>query len=196
MAEDAMLRIKTGLSAKTRTVKTGSSSGVFVPGSLWHLIPDVSLRTGTGLAALAAAALIGVATALGALWMAVAPDEAHFLAAHIISLCRFPLGASEEAPFLTANRTAMTAMMTGMDIGPSGDVDRDFVAMMVPHHHGAIDMAQTVLRYGHNGKIRRLAQEIIVTQQQEIAVMRLAVGEPLPPSIPAPTVPTVASGNY
>jgi uncharacterized protein (DUF305 family) len=31
-----------------------------------------------------------------------------------------------------------------------------------------------------------MAQEIIVTQQQEIAAMRLAVGEPLPPSAPAP----------
>jgi uncharacterized protein (DUF305 family) len=41
-------------------------------------------------------------------------------------------------------------------------------------------MALAVLRYGQNEKIRRLAQEIIVTQQQEIAAMRLAVGEPLP----------------
>ena len=32
-----------------------------------------------------------------------------------------------------------------------------------------------------------LAQEIIVDQQQEIAAMRMAVGEPLPPSAPAPT---------
>jgi len=43
-------------------------------------------------------------------------------------------------------------------------------------------MAQAVLRYGRNEQIRRLAQEIIVTQQQEIAVMRMAVGEPLAPS--------------
>ena len=62
--------------------------------------------------------------------------------------------------------------------------------MMVPHHQGAIDMALAVLRYGHNAQIRRLAQEIIVTQQQEIAAMRLAVGEPLPPSVPSPTEPS------
>jgi uncharacterized protein (DUF305 family) len=89
----------------------------------------------------------------------------------------------------------MSTMMVGMDIRPSGDVDRDFVDMMVPHHQGAIDMAQALLRYGHNEKIRRLAQEVIVTQQQEIAVMRLAVGEPLPPSIPSPTVAPAANGN-
>jgi hypothetical protein len=58
--------------------------------------------------------------------------------------------------------------------------------MMVPHHQGAIDMAQAELRYGRNEQLRRMAQEIIVTQQQEIAAMRLAVGEPLPPSAPAP----------
>ena len=46
-----------------------------------------------------------------------------------------------------------------------------------------------VLRHGHNEQIRRLAQEIIVTQQQEIAVMRLAVGDPLPPAGPVPTQP-------
>jgi hypothetical protein len=62
--------------------------------------------------------------------------------------------------------------------------------MMVPHHQGAIDMAQVLLRYGRNEQLRRLAQEIIVTQQQEIAAMRLAVGEPLPPSVPSPTQPS------
>ena len=80
----------------------------------------------------------------------------------------------------------MTRMMTDMSIAPTGDVDRDFVAMMIPHHQGAIDMAVAELRYGHNEQLRRLAQEIIVDQQQEIAAMRLAVGEPLPPSAPAP----------
>jgi hypothetical protein len=92
-----------------------------------------------------------------------------------------------EAPYIAENNAAMTKMMAGMAVKPTGDVDRDFVAMMVAHHQGGIDMAVAVLRYGHNEKIRRLAQEIVVTQQQEIAAMRLAVGEPLPPSTPSPT---------
>jgi len=98
------------------------------------------------------------------------------------------LGATpDHAAFLAESDAAMTKMMAAMEIEPSGDVDKDFVAMMAPHHQGAIDMAQAVLRYGRNEQIRRLAQEIIVTQQQEIAVMRLAVGEPLAPSAPSPT---------
>jgi uncharacterized protein (DUF305 family) len=92
-----------------------------------------------------------------------------------------------EAPFLAENDAAMKKMMNDMMVKPTGDVDRDFVDMMVPHHQGAIDMAQAFLRYGRNEQLRRLAQEIIVAQQQEIVVMRRAVGEPLPPSAPAPT---------
>ena len=81
----------------------------------------------------------------------------------------------------------MKTMMNGMVSRPTGDVDADFVAMMVPHHQAAIDIAVAVLRYGRKAQIRRLAQEIIVTQQEEIATMRLAVGQPLPRSVPAPT---------
>ena len=92
-----------------------------------------------------------------------------------------------EASFLAESDAAMKKMMSDMAVKPTGDVDADFVAMMVPHHQGAIDMALAVLRHGRNPQIRRLAQEIIVTQQQEIAAMRLAVGQPLPPSGPSPT---------
>lgn len=82
---------------------------------------------------------------------------------------------SDEQPFLSKNDAAMNKMMADMTIKPSGDIDRDFVAMIVPHHQGAIEMAQAELRYGHNEQLRRLADEIIVTQEQEIETMRLAV---------------------
>jgi uncharacterized protein (DUF305 family) len=84
-----------------------------------------------------------------------------------------------ETPFLSENEAAMNKMMVGMAVKSTGDADRDFVAMMVPHHQGAIDMAQAVLRYGRSEQLRRLAQEIVVTRQQEIAAMRLAVGDAL-----------------
>ncbi len=97
-----------------------------------------------------------------------------------------PSNAGPEAPFLAENDDAMTRMMDAMSIKPSGDVDHDFVGMMLPHHQGAIDMAQAELRYGHNEQLRRIAQEIVVEQQQEIIAMQLALGQPLPPSTPAP----------
>jgi hypothetical protein len=92
-----------------------------------------------------------------------------------------------EAAFLAENDKAMTKMMDGMAAKPSGDIDRDFSYMMIPHHQGAIDMAEIELRYGKNEQLRRIAQEIIVDQLQEIAAMHLALGDPLPPSIAAPT---------
>jgi uncharacterized protein (DUF305 family) len=75
---------------------------------------------------------------------------------------------------LVKNDAAMTAMMTAMTIQPSGDVDHDFAEMMVPHHQDAIGMVQALLRFGHNERPRRLAQEIIITQQHEVVAMRFA----------------------
>ena len=87
---------------------------------------------------------------------------------------------------MAENISAMTKMMIDMGIRPSGDVDADFVAMMVPHHQGAIEMAQAELRYGRNEPLRRMAQEITVTQLQEITAMRFSLGQALPPSAPSP----------
>jgi hypothetical protein len=101
--------------------------------------------------------------------------------------------ATDEAPFLKENDDAMTKMMNDMAIEPTGDIDRDFVAMMSPHHQGAVDMAIIELRYGKNEQLRRIAQEIIVDQMQEIAAMKLAIGEPATGSTPAPTQQQPAS---
>ena len=90
------------------------------------------------------------------------------------------LAACSGKPSFAAERAmAMTKMTTAMNVRPAGDADADFVAMMVPHHQGAIDIAQAELRYGRNEQLRRLAQEIVVTQQDEIAAMRLALGQPV-----------------
>ena len=72
---------------------------------------------------------------------------------------------------------AVGRMHVAMDVPFSGDADRDFARMMIPHHQGAIDMALAELRYGKDKRLRRLAQEIIVDQQQEITVMHLALGD-------------------
>jgi uncharacterized protein (DUF305 family) len=97
------------------------------------------------------------------------------------------IAASAQEAFMAENNAAMDKMMAAMMVKPSGDIDRDFAAMMIPHHQGAIEMAQAELRHGHNEQLRRIAQEIIVDQQQEIAAMDLALDQPLPPSAPAPT---------
>src|SRR5216683_4482699 len=82
---------------------------------------------------------------------------------------------------------SVARMHADMDVPFTGNADNDFARMMIPHHQGAIDMAMAELRYGKDKRLQRLAQEIIVEQQQEIAVMHLALGDPLPPGSPAPT---------
>lgn len=111
-----------------------------------------------------------------------------------VLLCGAALAATlpQEAAYLAENQAAMDKMMAGMAVKPSGDADADFAAMMIPHHQGAIDMAVAELRHGRNPQLRRIAQEIIVDQQQEIAAMKLALGQKLPPSTPAPTMPAMA----
>ena len=106
------------------------------------------------------------------------------LAVYVSAICAKSFGSapSAEAPYLADSVSAMTKMMIDMGIRPSGDVDTDFVEMMVPHHQGAIEMAQAELRYGRNERLRRMAHEIIVTQLQEMTAMRLALGQPLLPS--------------
>ena len=131
-------------------------------------------------------AAIAVGAAVSAAYLTIYPGERQSLADYVSAICIKTFGSSPaaEPPYLAENIGAMTKMMIEMGIRPSGDVDADFVAMMIPHHRGAIDMAQTELRYGHNEPLRRMAQEIIITQLQEITAMRLSLGQPLPSSVP------------
>ena len=82
------------------------------------------------------------------------------------------------------DRAATAEMMRVMDrmhgamtnAPVTGDADRDFVALMVPHHQSAVDMAEAYLKSGRDPRLRHLAQEIISTQQAEIAFMRSRIG--------------------
>ncbi|MBS0332733.1 MAG: DUF305 domain-containing protein [Proteobacteria bacterium] len=114
-------------------------------------------------------------------------------AAAIVLVLTTAARTGPETAFLAANTRAMDRMMSAMEIRPTGDIDQDFVAMMEPHHQGAVEMAQAELQYGHNEQLRRIAQGIIVEQRQEIVAMRLATGRPLPDAaaanIPQPRAP-------
>lgn len=130
--------------------------------------------------------LVGVVALAAAGAFAMRSEKPQSLADYIAAICasHFRDASREEAPFLADNVSAMSKMMIDMGVTLSGDIDRDFVAMMVPHHQGAIDMAQAELRYGRNERLRRMAQEIIVTQQAEIAAMHLAIDEPTASAAP------------
>ena len=69
-------------------------------------------------------------------------------------------------------RKANDVMMKGMDVTMTGNSDRDFAAMMIAHHQGAIDMAKIELQYGKAPELKDLAQKIVAAQEAEIALMR------------------------
>ncbi len=116
------------------------------------------------------------------------PSQLRQLVSNLMSVCNLGIeNFGEETAYLSAMNGSMEKMMYDMIVPPTGTIDRDFVHMMMPHHQGAIDMAQLYLRFGNNEQLKRIAQEIIVDQQQEMNVMRLAIGEPLLPPAPAPT---------
>ncbi|CAN5778245.1 hypothetical protein BH11PSE8_BH11PSE8_15540 [soil metagenome] len=72
----------------------------------------------------------------------------------------------------------------------NGNPDHDFASAMVPHHQGAVDMAKVELLYGRDPVLRRMAQEIIVSQHQEIEVMQRQIDAmPSPPTTSSATPP-------
>jgi uncharacterized protein (DUF305 family) len=66
---------------------------------------------------------------------------------------------------------AMRKMHKDMALPYTGDVDVDFVRGMIPHHQGAIEQAEVLLKYSKNPRLRRLAGGIIAAQKREIRFM-------------------------
>jgi len=115
----------------------------------------VTLRLGALLAALCATAAIA---------QTVDPHAGHAMPEASAS--------AQASPSTAAYEAANSKMHKDMGVALTGDADRDFLAGMIPHHQGAIDMAEVVLKYGKDPKVRKLARNIIKAQKHEIAMMR------------------------
>lgn len=105
------------------------------------------------------------------------------LGAALLSIAALPLLAEGEMDHsghaMTGDETASTmaymaansAMHEGMAIQFTGDADVDFIAGMIPHHQGAVEMARIVMEHGKDPEVRKLAEGIIAAQEAEIAWM-------------------------
>lgn len=86
-------------------------------------------------------------------------------------------GNSSQSASSAAYEQANEKMHKAMAVTLTGDADRDFLAGMIPHHQGAIDMAEVVLKYGKDPQVKKLAQDIVAAQKQEIAMMQAMLKE-------------------
>lgn len=73
---------------------------------------------------------------------------------------------------VSANREAMARMHVEMDVPATGNPDLDFANTMIPHHQGAVEMAEVELKYGTDPDMRQLAGTIVDAQKKEIKFMR------------------------
>ncbi|HRO42590.1 MAG TPA: DUF305 domain-containing protein [Flavipsychrobacter sp.] len=74
-----------------------------------------------------------------------------------------------DTTFATQSKQMMdNSHAQSMSVSMTGNADRDFAAMMVPHHQSAIDMAQLYLKQGKNAELKRMAQMMVADQQKEI----------------------------
>src|SRR6266571_4282846 len=83
------------------------------------------------------------------------------------------IAQTNSAAVIGAFTDAHHMMMHDMDaVQATGDPDKDFVALMIPHHSGAIDMAKVELQYGKDAMLRTMAEQIVASQTKEITDMK------------------------
>ena len=57
-------------------------------------------------------------------------------------------------------------------INKNTEVDKSFIEMMIPHHQGAVEMAQMAVKKAKSPEVKKLAESIIKDQNREIEQMR------------------------
>ena len=87
------------------------------------------------------------------------------------------MGQSND-PAMKDYHAAMQKMHQDMMAKPmSGNPDRDFVMMMLPHHQGAINMAKAQMQHGKDAELKKMSEKMISAQEKEIAELNKWLAE-------------------
>lgn len=84
-----------------------------------------------------------------------------------------PSNSEQAQDYFSDYKVIFNKMKEGMNAAPNtGNVNLDFVLEMIPHHEGGIDMAKAIIKYGSDEDVKRIAQNIVTSQQAQIPVMQ------------------------
>lgn len=89
----------------------------------------------------------------------------------VVALVGLPTTAQSEDAAETAFMDVKMKMRETMPVEYTGDPDSEFVRSMIPHHQGAIEMAEVELKYGSDPQARAFAEKIIEAQRKEIELL-------------------------
>jgi uncharacterized protein (DUF305 family) len=161
-----------GAQAATPDQQGGESAVPAIPGQGTGAAPQTGSESGMGMMG---SGMMRMMRGGGPMMMQTpAPGVTIIINMQGTPMMQGPMGAGEtdQGPAARAYEEAMDSMRRGMAVTPSGDADVDFARMMIPHHQGAIDMAQVELAQGKDPKLRAMAQDIIKAQEGEIATLK------------------------
>lgn len=88
---------------------------------------------------------------------------------HFINNYKMPEGKKMNEEMHNELGKTMKAMMDEMNnVKMTGNSDKDFVMLMIPHHESAVKMAKDELSHGKQNEVKKMAQKMINDQTKEI----------------------------
>lgn len=140
-------------------------------GQMQQMMGTMQQMMGRGMGAGAAGGMSPGAAARGGVDLDIEGNSITMRRRHWGGMGAGPMGGPDDDATRALRRSIM-AMHREMPRRLSGDPDRDFAAVMIPHHQGAVDMARLELQYGKDEDLKKLAEAVIKAQTDEIALLK------------------------
>lgn len=87
-----------------------------------------------------------------------------------------PTGCGEHA-HTQMKGMATAEQLAALDAADEAAADRMFLELMIAHHEGALEMAESAVREGSNAFVRTSGKHVLIEQEREIAAMTALLAE-------------------